>query len=122
VEQAVTVTIEDSARAPTTMTVTVAPLSLGARLVRGLKYLGALWLAALGSVPLPGLHFLLVPGFFVAGVVFFVLRVKGRVRLAEGAFPCPKCAKPVPIEPDTAGWPARCACPDCCARLTLTPR
>lgn len=120
-QQPVTVTIEDSARAPTSMAVQVTPLSFGARFGRGLKALGLLWLAALGSIILPGLHFVLVPGFFIAGLVFFVLRSRGTVRLEVGAFPCPKCGVSVPIEPDTTGWPARCACPDCCARLKLTP-
>jgi hypothetical protein len=121
-DQPVTVTIEDSARTPTTMTVRVTPRSLPSRLGRGLKALGMLWLAALGSVLLPGLHFVLVPGFFIAGLVFLVLRSRGSVKLEVGEFPCPKCGKPVPIDADTSGWPAKIACPDCCARLKLTPR
>ncbi|GMU58836.1 MAG: hypothetical protein IT380_00245 [Myxococcales bacterium] len=121
-EQPVTVTIEDSARAPTTLSVQVSSLSWGARLGRGLKTLGALWLASIASILIPGLHFVLVPGFFVAGLVFLVLRVRGTVRLEPGSFPCPKCGVAVPIEDGTTGWPAKCACPDCCARLSLTPR
>ncbi|MEW5741982.1 MAG: hypothetical protein AB1938_23910 [Myxococcota bacterium] len=120
-EQPVTVTIEDSQRTPTSLTVQVTPLSVRARLGRGLKALGVLWLASVASIVLPGLHFVLVPGFFLAGLVFFVLRVKGTVRLEVASFACPKCSSPVPIEEGTSGWPASCACPDCCARLVLTP-
>lgn len=121
VAQPVTITLQDSARAPSSGVVQVTPLSLGQRLFRAGKTLLLLWLVALACAPLPGLHFVLVPGFFVSGLVVAVLKVRAVVRVDERAVPCPKCGTLVPVEAGTVGWPARLLCPECSARLVLTP-
>lgn len=121
-EQPVTIVLQDSARPPTTGAVKVSPLSAGARVGRTVKTLLILWAVALGCIPLPGLHFVLVPGFFIAGIVFAVLRSRASVVLDEKELACPKCGKPVPVEPGTTGWPAKLLCNECSSRLVLTPR
>jgi hypothetical protein len=120
-EQPVTLTLEDSARAPASAVVRVRRLSAATRAGRALRALAVLWLAALAAVPLPGLHFFLVPGFLVAGLVSAVVRARATVALDDASLSCPKCAAAVPVEPDTTGWPARLLCPPCGARLRLTP-
>lgn len=121
VVQPVTITLQDSARAPTAAAVRVTPLSMGQRVFRAGKVLLVLWGLALACVPLVGLHFVLTPGFFVAGLVMAALKVRAVARLDERAVPCPKCSTPVPVEAGTMGWPAKLLCPECSARLVLTP-
>ena len=121
-EQPVTIVIQDSARQPTRGAVKVSPLSAGARVGRSIKTLLILWAVALGCIPLPGLHFVLVPGFFISGIVFAVLRSRASVVLDEKALTCPKCGKPVPVEAGTTGWPAKVLCNECSSRLVMTPR
>jgi DNA-directed RNA polymerase subunit RPC12/RpoP len=121
-ETPVTITVQDSEREPTAGVVRVSRLSVGARVARSLKVLAILWAVAVGCLPLPGLHFVLVPGFFVAGIVFAVERTRASVVVDDTELPCPKCGKRVPVEPGTTGWPVRVQCNECSARLMLTPR
>lgn len=121
-EQPVTIVIQDSAREPTTGALHVTPLSAGARAGRSLKTLLILWAVAIGCLPLAGLHFVLVPGFLVAGIVFAVLRSRATVVLDDKELTCPKCGKPVPVEKGTTGWPAKVQCNECSSRLLMTPR
>jgi DNA-directed RNA polymerase subunit RPC12/RpoP len=85
------------------------------------KTLLGLWVAAAICIFIPLAHFVLVPGLTVAGLVFGFWRFRGVVTLDPTPFPCPKCGKPVPIEEDTAGWPAKAMCPECSSRLVMTP-
>ncbi len=89
------------------------------RLARAGKGLGVLWGAGLVSVFIPVAHFLLVPGFALAGVVVFARRM----RVAEVTHSihgrCPDCG----LEQDfgSAGrWkpPVTVACRGCSRRLT----
>lgn len=121
-EQPVTIVLQDSERQPTTGTLKVTHLSAGARAWRALKTLLILWVVALGCIPLPGLHFVLVPGFFISGIVFAVLRGRASVTLDEQVLTCPKCDKPVPVEKGTTGWPAKVMCNECSSRMVMSPR
>jgi hypothetical protein len=106
---------------PRRASVTVAHPSPGQRAVRGLKAGGIFWAVAAGCVFLPGLHFVLVPGFLLIGVVvgFRHLRDQEIVSRVHGA--CPRCG----IEQDlaagnrlTPSWTLDC--PVCHNHLTLT--
>lgn len=65
------------------------------RMQRALKFLGGFWGAALVSVPIPGLHFVLVPGFFLAGIGAFFIKLRETRRLALQGAVCPACGKPL---------------------------
>ncbi len=120
-EQSVTITFEDSARAPVPGTLAVAALSVSARVVGALKLLALLWLCALAAVFIPILHFVLVPGLLLAGPVFALRRFGRTVQVTARELACPKCKRPVPIEEGATGWPVRLLCPECSARLALRP-
>lgn len=65
---------------------------------RGLLRLGLFWLLALVSVPIVIAHWVLVPGFFIAGPVLAVMlfRTRESRNRAEGV--CPSCQKSVGIK------------------------
>src|SRR5688572_19190049 len=62
---------------------------------RALKVLGICWGAALVSVIMPLVHFVLVPGFLVLGPVaaFFVFAQEAQIQGCESS--CPSCGQPL---------------------------
>ena len=103
------------------VSVTVVHPSPGRRAARALKAGGVFWAVAAGCVFLPGLHFVLVPGFLLAGVIggFRHLRDQEVVSRVHGH--CPRCG----LEQDfaagnglTPSW--ELDCPACHNHLTLT--
>ncbi|MBA3845665.1 MAG: hypothetical protein H0X45_03345, partial [Planctomycetes bacterium] len=70
----------------------VRDLGTGERLWRALRALGFCWLLAVGAVLIPLLHWVLVPGLFLAGFVVAGFAFQ-RIRIvAGGTGPCPTCA------------------------------
>ena len=123
VEQAITITFEDSGREPVESSIQIAELGLSGRVKRGLFALGLFWAVAFIGVFIPLIgHFVMLPGGLIAGPIAFLVRLRKKVVLAAKEMPCPKCGKPLPIEEGTAGWPAKLMCNECSARLKLTPR
>ena len=80
--------------APTPAEVVVETLSMGDRVRRAGLALGAGALLALIALPIPLVHFVLVPGALLLGLIFAALRLKQReiFRSAEGS--CPYCGTP----------------------------
>ena len=64
-----------------------------ARMKRALRTLGYFWAGALFSVILPGLHFILVPGLFLAGPIVAWWLFDQESVVAGGEADCPRCAK-----------------------------
>ena len=106
---------------PSRATVTVVRLSPGRRLTRALKAGGLFWAIAAGCVFIPGLHFVLVPGFLVIGVAtgFRHLRDQEIVWSVRGA--CPRCGLEQVFAAGirlTPSWSLDC--PGCHTALALT--
>lgn len=118
---AVSLQIRDSSRAPTPATLEVEVLSPGARLQRAGVRLLVAWGLALFSVFIPLLHFVLVPGFFLAGPVLAFLAGRATVRVVSVSVACPKCTQGAPIEPHTTGWPAGLRCVACGTTFCAVP-
>lgn len=80
---------------------------------RALKALGICWGAAIFSVFLPIAHFILVPGFLIAGIVlpFHFYSAKSIVSGGEGN--CPKCEAPFIIQKSSDTWPLSDTCGEC---------
>lgn len=75
-------------------TVAVAKLverSYASRVVRGVTAWLGCWAIGAACIFIPILHFVLVPGFLVAGVVLGALRLREDVTLAEIRGACPRC-------------------------------
>lgn len=73
------------------------------RWLRALSILGIMWGVALVTVFIPIAHFVLVPGFLVAGPVAAVLRYRAHENTEEATGECPTCGHPmvVPLDPAT---------------------
>ncbi|RMH60368.1 MAG: hypothetical protein D6678_05870 [Zetaproteobacteria bacterium] len=92
----------------------------GERTMRAAKALGMYWLIALLCVLIPVAHFVLVPGFLVAGVV----AAKRKKDMAEEGLHaqcvCPACGKDVRIDLEhSADIPQWRKCPECSTGLEL---
>lgn len=67
------------------------------RLVRALKMLGIFWGLALLSVPILVAHWVLVPGFLLAGPVAAYLRYQVTATSEKAAGECPGCHKNISV-------------------------
>lgn len=101
--------------------VTVISYDRQSRRGRALKALGTFWGCALGSVFIPVAHFLLVPGFFIFGIVQFFQRL-GTRELGVGAHgTCPDCGAEQTLDlPPRWKAPQQVTCKTCQRGLTLT--
>lgn len=96
-----------------TGTVRVLQLSTLARCMRAGKRLILCWLIALLSVAIPGLHFILVPGFFIAGIIVFGITLREKFRIAGGEASCPACKTSYEIAEQAFRFPLEIICPEC---------
>ena len=83
------------------------------RAVRALKSGAACWMAALVSIIIPLLHFVLVPGFLIAGpILAYVVFGQEKVVLS-GEGTCPKCREILPIARSAYRFPISDLCTRC---------
>jgi hypothetical protein len=68
------------------------------RLKRALTALGACWGIGLLCVLIPIAHFVLVPSFFVLGIVLFVKRLGDQATMVGLSGTCPRCQATGPFE------------------------
>lgn len=80
---------------------------------RALKTLGLFWGLSLVTVIIPLLHFVLVPGLFIAGpiVAWVIYRQERMILGGEGI--CPQCGKAFAIVRAQEHWPLRDVCSHC---------
>lgn len=83
------------------------------RTARALKTLGLCWGLALITVVVPILHFILVPGFFVAGPAAAWIIYQQSSIVLGGATTCPKCKEAFKIERGREKWPLEDVCSKC---------
>ena len=86
-----------------------------------LKLGGLMWALALASVLIPVAHFVLVPGFLLAGPVAAVLARRRSEVLLGGMVDCPKCHQSYDVGGGALQWPAQGQCPACRCVVRLTP-
>ncbi|MGZ3692924.1 MAG: hypothetical protein ACXWQO_01655 [Bdellovibrionota bacterium] len=84
-----------------------------------LKSLGFFWLLSVVSIPLPPIHWVTVPGFFLFGIYQFFKKMREPTHLEPFVFPCPECGQEVPIKEQVAENPLGLACPHCRYALKL---
>ena len=78
-----------------------------------LKTLGIFWGLAFCSIFLPGVHFVLVPAFFLLGPYFAWNRYKVTEHLIASEFQCPECEKTVIIKEQARHFPLELVCSSC---------
>ena len=87
---------------------------------RSLKRLGLFWLASVASIPIVLAHFVLVPGFFIAGIVMSISVYKLETALDHAQGQCPICNETVTIKLEPKDQlPKWTYCPQCNNSLHL---
>ena len=104
----------------TTGVALVTSFDRAGRTARAWKGLAAAWTAALASVFIPVAHFLLVPGFAIAGIVVFTSRIRTTEVTRSMRGTCPHCALGQDFGP-AGRWnpPHRVTCQGCNRSLTM---
>ena len=93
------------------------------RMSKALKVLALCWLGAGITLFIPIAHFVLVPGFLIAGPVMAYLRYKVDRATENVEVQCPACEKDVTIKLDAADrLPIYTYCSDCNQSLQLTEK
>lgn len=115
-----TIYLSTASSPPVLANVALTPLDSSARTKAALKSLALFWLLSVVSIALPIAHFVLVPGFFVAGIVFALGQYKRQWRLEAGNVACPECRQNISLKERAAKFPLSETCPNCKTVVTLT--
>ncbi len=83
------------------------------RLCRAGKTLAIFWGVAVACVFIPMLHFVLVPLFFILGLVLGLKTFRQTSIVLGGRSPCPRCHKELAIVRSPDQWPLRDLCSSC---------
>lgn len=99
---------------------TVLSRSFGSRVRRAALALGATWLLAFPAIFLPVLHFVLVPGLIIGGMVLGAVRLREDRTLARLRGTCPRCRMALDLTPGGRfRLPRSAQCLRCKNQLTL---
>lgn len=93
------------------------------RLIRALKVWGLAWLLALVSVPIIIAHWVLVPGFFIAGPIWAYKRYRTLGTPDHASGQCPANGEEISVTLEAADrLPLWTHCPVCNSSLQLVER
>ena len=109
----------EPARQPVPATVEVRELASGRRAFRGARTWVLCWIAAAACVPIPILHFILVPGFLILGPILGWRASRATSLVVGGSFRCARCSAEQSIGTPEVAWPAEVSCSDCGVGLEL---
>ena len=84
-----------------------------------LKGLGICWGLSVATLPLPPLHWVTVPGFFLFGIYWSLRKLREPEYFENLDFLCPECGKDVKIPPQVVKNPLAFVCPYCRYGLKL---
>ena len=98
---------------------TITSLTDRARFKRAAKTSAILLGMAVAVAPIPPIHWVLVPGFLIASVIAFFVRM-GTSELVTGKVVCPKCQASFELESQPPTWPLDLTCHACRAQLTAS--
>ena len=115
-------TLEYIGRTPTEATLRVVVFPRAVRPMRALRALGVCWGLAVLAVFLPLLHFVLVPGLLIAGIVLGLRTLGERATILSMRGSCPACAEPFELAlKEGASEKLELRCPACGRALQLLP-
>jgi hypothetical protein len=119
--ETVTVAIHSGPDKPDTSgTVEIVTWTAKERSRRALKMLGICWGIGLFCVIMPIIHFVAVPGMFIAGIVMFS-RLSGQESLLlGGSGTCPECKKTFKIAKASNRFPMDELCEHCRASVSIS--
>jgi hypothetical protein len=82
--------------------------------------LGFFWLLAIFCIFIPVLHFFLVPGLLLVGLIQFFQQVKNPNWIAKGLVLCPSCQSEISFKNYLWRNGLRIRCSSCSLQLTFT--
>ncbi len=85
---------------------------------RILKYSGGCVVAAIVSVFIPLVHFVLVPGFFIAAIAFAVINSRP-ANIERAKAKCPQCGSDFVISKGKPVFPIEDICASCRHKITI---
>jgi hypothetical protein len=91
----------------------LTPVPKNIRVQRALKSLGIFWAAMVLGAFVPMLHFILVPGFFLAGLFFAANSYYDDVEVSRDPIPCVKCGQPLKLDNYGDHFPKSAHCSSC---------
>ncbi|MGH7579756.1 MAG: hypothetical protein ACREM9_06265 [Gemmatimonadales bacterium] len=120
---AVTAALKGFGAPPTTAAVVVERLTPRRRLSRAAAVAGLGLAAAVIALPIPLVHFVLVPGSLLIGVILGGLRLAQREIFQSAEGPCPFCGthQRLGLAGKTFRLPRRLHCGSCGRELDLEP-
>lgn len=113
-------TIKSTSGKESKLTFSLRTLHSQERRGNALKGLGLFWGLALVTAPLPPIHWVTVPGFFLFGIYWSLRKFKEGVYFEELVFPCPECGAEVRLAPQEKRNPLAFVCPHCRYGLKLS--
>jgi hypothetical protein len=90
--------------------------------LRGLRVLTIFWAIAAVTIFIPILHFILVPGFLIGGIVASAAARRQKSIVAGGKGSCPKCGVGFLLVKSADRWPLGEVCPKCGAQIRIEKR
>lgn len=96
------------------------PIEKNKRIIKAIKALVILWACAGFAVFIPMLHFVLVPGLFLAGIFFAISGYTDDVRVANNKVACLKCSQTVIIKEQADQFPIWVKCESCSTEYRIT--
>ncbi len=89
---------------------------------KALIHLTWTWCVAILCILVPALHFVLVPGFFILGIVLAVRTMSLQAEITSGHLNCPHCSKPMTLQKAAALWPHTEICQSCGSNIRIQPQ
>jgi len=118
--QALTVQVSGRDMEPGEGTLYLKKLDKNQRRKRAMKGLAMCWLLAALSLPIMFFHFVLVPGFLLAGLVLFKMKMSEETLVLGGIIPCPACQQANKVGRQAEQWPMGINCTSCGKGLDFT--
>lgn len=104
---------------PSAGVVSIVTWSAQERSRRAFKLLGICWGIGLFGVIIPLVHFVLVPGMLIAGIVGFLHQSKQATLILGGKGSCPECQKEFRIAKAADKFPMAEVCENCNSSVSI---
>ena len=111
--------VKSSSGKATTVHFSIRTLGAAERRRLALKGLGICWGLALATLPLPPIHWVTVPFFFLFGFYWAGRKYREDLHFMPFRFSCPECTKEVPVPEQAVRGRLEIICSECKYGLKL---
>lgn len=99
----------------------VTDMSRNEKMKNGFKYLFLTFNVAALCAFIPVLHFVLVPGCLLIGMILFYQQISFNFLRLENSIPCPDCQTTLNLKKVPFNWPMKENCFSCRAQIKIEP-